>query len=129
MKHRLISCSVIAVAMIGVLSLFLLSMPAAQDGSGPVAKRAADNQATPNRPTPRTADGHVDFSGFYNDYEVSQDPTAEYGALRSDDGNILYQHIGVDEAQQHVPPSSDYTNAAPYKPEYLAKVKAIAATA
>src|SRR5579864_7782913 len=67
MRNRLMSYGVVAMAMLGVLCLFLVSKPAAQDKvtrvtAGPV--RTADKDPA-SMPTPRLSDGHPDFTGFW----------------------------------------------------------------
>ena len=61
MKYRAVNYGIAATAMIAVSVLLLVSMPAAQN-KAPAAKPAA----TGAKATPRTADGHPDFSGFYS---------------------------------------------------------------
>src|SRR6476660_560764 len=123
---RWVNYGVITVAMIGVLVLLLVSMPAAQN-KAPAGKPAAAEK------TPRTADGHPDFSGFYNRDAFHGDPNQELPGQhfinRASDGNIFYDYAGANEAQLHQASEAELKNPPPYKPEYLAKVKEIAATA
>ncbi len=65
MKYRIVSYSVAVVALVGVLSLVLLSVPAAQDGAPTTS--AADV-------TPRLPNGHPDFTGFFNRDHFDGDP-------------------------------------------------------
>src|SRR6202162_4551970 len=67
-------------------------------------------------PTPRTADGHPDLSGFYyNPLDIT--------VKRAADGNIYYS---FGETRTDAPPPRYPEPAEPsYKPEYEAKVKGI----
>jgi hypothetical protein len=67
-------------------------------------------------PTPRTADGHPDLSGFYyNPLDIT--------VKRDADGNIYY---AFGETRTDAPPPRyPEPNEPTYKPEYEAKVKAI----
>jgi hypothetical protein len=129
MKDKRVS---FVLAVVGMLFLSLSNATAQtiQDRAARADERQTRlAEAAKGKPTPRTPDGRPDFSGFFNGYNASDDPTSEFGAFRLPDGSVLYQHIGANDAQQHVPRPTDFSNAAPYKPEYLAKVKEIAATA
>jgi hypothetical protein len=78
------------------------------------------------KPTPRTPDGHVDFTGFWIDYYT--DPvgdTVEYSKLNNsklyndyDDTPRYGSHYEQDVSGTDFP--------IPYKPQYLAKIKASA---
>ncbi len=114
-------------AMLGVLSL--VSMPAAQNRA---AGRAAS--AVPdNAPTPRLANGHPDFTGYWGggggDDVAATFTNPDTGTgdahelVRQDDGSLLFLYRGQDGYEGPVP---EKANQPPYKPEYMAKVKAIA---
>ena len=122
MKTRVISYSIVAAAVFVVLSLLLVSIPAAQNAAP--ARTVA---------TPRLPDGRSNFSGYYAPDRSAGDPVEEVPGRhilnRLPDGSVFFDYAGANQAQLHVPRETDYTNAAPYKPEYLAKVKEIAATA
>src|SRR5688572_3847014 len=40
-------------------------------------RQSKENEVAKAAPTPKTADGHVDFSGFWNSLRNVEDPTAE----------------------------------------------------
>ena len=72
-----------------------------------------------------TADGHPDLNGFWNT------PPAQTAQQfqRAADGSILFD-FSVDQGKEPlcVDESCQAPNQPPYKPEYMAKVKQIAAT-
>jgi hypothetical protein len=121
MKGRAISYAVVAVAFVAVLSLLLVSMPAAQESG-----------AASNKPVPRLANGKPDFSGFYNRDHFSGDPIeerpGEHIINRLEGGTVFFDYAGANQAQLHVAPQSELDNPPPYKPEYQAKVKEIQKT-
>jgi hypothetical protein len=86
---RWINYGVAAAAMLGVMVLLFVSTPAAQN-TAPAAKAAVK--------TPRTADGHPDFSGFYNRDIFHGDPNQELAGQhfinRASDGNIFLRLRG-----------------------------------
>jgi hypothetical protein len=113
-------------------------------------KAAAQTQAQKNavaaaKPTPRTADGHPDLSGFYNLGDIfAGDPVEEkpgqHVVVRSNDGSVFFDYGGANGAggdgdaqirqtQNGKVNVLDRTCAhcaePPYKPEYMAKMKAI----
>lgn len=126
MKYRMSSYAVAVATMVGVLTLGMVSESAAQNNT-PAAKAAATAKKTP-----RTPDGRPDFSGFYNRDIYHGDPNQELAGQhftnRASDGNIFYDYAGANEAQLHQAPAAEVANPAPYKPEYMAKVKQIQAT-
>lgn len=118
-----------------------------QTASNPAApqSQAAKNAAALAKPTPRTPDGHPDMSGFYNLGDIfAGDPVEEkpgqHVVIRSNDGSVFFDYGGANAGnaeEARVPQTQngkvsllDRTCAhcanPPYKPEYLAKVKAIA---
>ncbi len=121
MKYRIVSYSVAVVALVGVLSLVLLSVPAAQDGAP--ATSAADV-------TPRLPNGHPDFTGFFNRDHFEGDPIeerpGEHVVTRTEDGSIFFNYAGANLPQ--LAATGQKPNQPPYKPEYMEKVKEIAAT-
>lgn len=123
MKGGFTGYSVGTAAIAGLLFLILVSMPSAQS-------------VTPDlKPTPRTSDSHPDLSGFYNDdAQFHQDPNEDkpgvHSVTRTSDGSVLLAFIGVDgetESNSSLNAKQD-ANRPPYKPEYMAKVNALAAT-
>ena len=138
----------VRVAAAGALCLSLACL--AQDRA-PTAKASTESQparasTTAAKPTPRTPDGHPDLSGFYNLGDVyAGDPVEEkpgqHVVVRSADGSVFFDYGGANAAGSEqvgtkVPQTVNgktslldrtCVNCAepPYKPEYLAKAKAI----
>ncbi len=130
----------------GLLSLgaFLLCVPVAAQ-EGPPSGGSSAAQA---KPTPRTPDGHPDFSGFYNLGDIYHgDPLEEkpgqHVVERANDGSVFFDYGGANGAggeagggarvRQIQNGKVNYLDRLcvscenpPYKPEYMAKVKAIA---
>lgn len=133
MKSRILTYGVIAAALVGVLSLLLVSRPAAQGfGNNPAAQAAALA-----KPTPRLSDGHPDLSGFYgtgvagvNNYGIA--PTgslAAGGLVKTADGSLFFDYAGAEGGGGHPEDGGlvrQNPNQPSYKPEYAAKVQAIA---
>jgi hypothetical protein len=107
--------------------------------------QAEKNKAAAAKPTPRTADGHPDLSGFYNLGDIfAGDPVEEkpgqHVVVRANDGSVFFDYGGANSAggdgdaqirqtQNGKVNVLDRTCAhcvePPYKPEYMAKAKAI----
>jgi hypothetical protein len=122
----------------GVLSLLLLSMPAAQNRTTP-ANPAADAQ------TPRTLDGKPSLNGFWVS-RVAGLPEYHTGGpdqkavTRGGDGSVFFDYggagAGVSEGENapatgtpvSTPATRREVSEPSYKPEYAAKVKEIVAT-
>ncbi len=133
----------------GIAALCVLPRLVAQDAGRPAP--AANSQAGKvaagaGKATPRTADGHPDLSGFYNLGDVyAGDPVEEkpgqHVVVRSADGSVFFDYgganaAGSDQVGTKVPQTQngkvsllDRTcvncQEPPYKPEYMAKAKAI----
>lgn len=95
--------------------------------------------------TPRTADGHPDLSGFYNlgdvySGDVKEEKPGQHVVVRSADGSVFFDYgganAGTEQVGTKVPQTvNGKTNLLdrtcescaepPYKPEYMAKAKAI----
>ena len=97
-----------------------------------VSVSATQNAAPAKKPTPRTADGRPDLTGFYNRTHFFGDPVEEipgqHVVTRSANGSVFFDYGGANEAQLGNALSPEETNPPPYKPEYLAMVKEIAAS-
>jgi hypothetical protein len=85
----------------------------------------------------RMADGHPDFSGFYNvdpkageESGANEQSSGPHVLKKLPDGSILYEHTGEVDAGTGLDttPADGGPNVPPYKPEYMQKAKAIAAT-
>jgi len=130
MRNRLAYFTVAAL-ILGMLSAGFVAISAAQNAA-PAAKAAAA------KPTPRLPNGHPDMSGFWfagmgGLPTYGKEPVGSLSNLtRSADGSSFFDYGGANHAGNGedfaLPPAND-PNPAPYKPEYKAKVKAIAATA
>ncbi len=142
MRNRLMSYGVAAIATLGVLCLFLVSKPAAQDKvtkvtAGPV--RTADKDPA-SMPTPRLSDGHPDFTGFWaGGAPPEEDPVAAdlknnpnatvHETTKTADGSIFFSYAGANAAfaaeDGVVGDGSNIKIQAPYKTEYATKVQKI----
>jgi hypothetical protein len=119
------------VALVLFAVLVFVSAPKAQQA--PNAKTAA----AAARPTPKMADGHSDFTGFWlngagglEDYGATATGADDGHLLRLADGSTLWLYGG---GQAAVPNDGKIdlavpANAPPYKPEYMTKVTAIVAS-
>jgi hypothetical protein len=136
-----------AVTVTAGAALCFLPWSMAQDAGQAARTTPAKPAATAaSKPTPRTADGHPDLSGFYNLGDVyAGDPVDEkpgqHVVVRSADGSVFFDYGGANAAGSEqvgtkVPQTQNgktslldrtCVNCAepPYKPEYLAKAKAI----
>ncbi len=113
----------LAAAIAGLL--VVVSMTSAQN-------RTTDSAA---KPTPRMADGHPDFTGFYlggvaglSSYN-DEDGGDDVNLTKLPDGSTIFLYGGPlpqlpnrDQIRDEVP-----ANAPPYKPEYMARVKTLVA--
>jgi hypothetical protein len=115
MKYRITIVSA-AAATLGVLA-FITLLPA-QNQNAPAIRRFPD--------------GHPDLNGFWmNPVKTSADGSDTgpeqvlHTATRVDDGSILFDFAGPNNAQL---PRPQQKNQPPYKPEYMKKVQALAAT-
>jgi hypothetical protein len=127
MQTRVVGYGVIALTLGAVWSV--TSIPAAQNAT-PNGKPTCVGCSVDGKTTPRMPDGHPDLSGFWDD----QDGRSK--VARIDDGSLLYNQGGEAPAnppQRRPAPKavSDTSDSAPtlnpsYKPEFMAKVKAIA---
>ena len=131
MKSRLASSGVAAAALVGVLCLLLVSMPAAQQGGatdviiGREVVRPSVKYDTTS-PTPRLPNGHPDFSGFYGG-KFGDETGGALGSTiaKAPDGSIYFQYSGANTGAS-LPALSQAANQPPYNPEYMAKVEEIA---
>jgi hypothetical protein len=135
-----------AVALsLGLLVSFSVST-LAQEKTAPSNPPASQSAAS--KPTPRTPDGHPDFSGFYNLADVyhgdpKEEKPGQHVVTRSSDGSVFFDYGGANGSTGDDSPGGprirqmqngkvnmlDRTCVSceepPYKPEYMAKVKAI----
>jgi len=128
MKRNVVVCGAVASMLSGMLAI--VSMPAAQNrGNGAAAAKAPDTHTTP-----RLANGHPDFTGFWGGYreggggaagDTGQDNLGKDQLQKEADGSLLFLYLGANGYEGPVPLKE---NQPPYKPEYMEKVKAIAAT-
>ena len=139
-KNCLIAGFLTAAWSFGVLAL--LPAPAA----GQSGQAAASAAAAASKPTPRTPDGHPDFSGFYNLVDIyhgdpKEEKPGQHVVNRAENGSVFFDYGGANggggeegntrirQTQNGKVNMLDRTciscDEPPYKPEYLAKVKAI----
>ncbi len=118
MERRIISYTVVAMAVVGVLSLLLVSIPAAQNET--------PAEMPEERPTPRLANGRPDFSGFYGG-KYGDETGGALGSIgtRFEDGSFHFDYGGTNVGAS-LPALQQEPNQPPYNPEYMAKVKEIA---
>src|SRR3984893_14197738 len=129
----------VMVAAAGLVAFCFLPWCIARDRAPAGQKPAAV------KPTPRMPDGHPDLSGFYNLGDIySGDPVEEkpgqHVVVRSADGSVLFDYGGANGGNEQDGPRIRQTQNGkvnlldrtcvscanpPYKPEYMAKVKAI----
>jgi hypothetical protein len=125
MRIRFAIYSVAAAAVLGLMSLVLVSRPAAQGRGG------RGNAAPDTAPTPRMSDGHPNLTGYW----AAGAPAASDGPganelTRTQDGSLFFSYAGANggtEAAVDGYEGSKPQITAPYKPEYAAKVQKIIA--
>jgi hypothetical protein len=126
MKNRIFTYGVMAAAMLGLVLLVFVSAPKAQQA-------AAKADATAAKPTPRMADGHPDFTGFWlsgvsglSSYADDVD-SADVNLTKTADGSLIFLYGGPAAGLPATAPVNNAVpaNAPPYKPEYMAKVQTL----
>jgi len=148
MSKRILGSGLVAVAVVGVLSLVFVSIPAAQNFG---QQNEAAVKTAEAAPTPRMANGHPSLTGFWAGGGAGEGGTpdaagAESGdatpvagdsftrsgdheITRTPDGSVFFSYAGANGGTEA---GVDGYNArpkttAPYKPEYQAKVDKILA--
>jgi hypothetical protein len=126
MKSRLITYGMACTAMLGVSLLVFVSKPSAQVAvqNGIVNEK---NKKADTTPAPRMSDGHPDFSGFYHGGTsgITDAEDGEQVTTKTADGSIFFDYGGANNGgNENILPGQP----PPYKPEYMAKQKEIAAT-
>ena len=92
--NRLMVGLLAAACSVGLLSL--LPVPAvAQSGQA-----AASAAAAASKPTPRTPDGHPDFSGFYNLADIyhgdpKEEKPGQHVVNRAENGSVFFDYGGA----------------------------------
>ena len=133
MKYRLISIGAATFALL--VAVCLGSAPARSQNSAQPNKPACVGCSVDGKTTPRMADGHPDLNGFWGGGAGGGD--SSHVAARGADGSVLFDFGGnqFDEAGATLSatPGDNFDGQVdnpalqpPYKPEYMAKVKAIA---
>jgi len=125
-KNRYLCYGIAATAFALAFSSFVISTPAAQNQAA-AAKSA--------KPTPRTPDGHPDFTGFYVNVVAgvptyNNENSTEKLLTKTSDGSIFFDYAGAEGGGGHPDDGANQKqdpNQPPYKPEYMTKVKALAA--
>ncbi len=137
MNNRFASYSVAGLAAFGVILLLFGSQSNAQNAADRAARAKERAAAAAAKPTPRMADGHPDFSGFYAGQAELGDPREEDGGhvvTKTNDGSVFFSYGGANTGGQaglDGNPTGEGGPAQqppPYKPEYLAKHQKIVAT-
>jgi hypothetical protein len=112
-KNGLAKYGLATAGLLGLLCFLLVSAPAAQNG-------AAKTEA---KPTPRLANGHVDFSGYYRGGLAGTGVPGEEVLTKAPDGSAFYAYggatVGLEGSAEEV--AARDKNPPPYKPEYKAK--------
>jgi len=133
MKHS--SGRVTAILGIGsallAIMLFASTSAVAQD-KAPAGKGPCIGCSTDGKTTPHTADGHPDLSGYWGGGGGGGNNTQQFE--RSNDGSILFDFSTSFNDRPLCKPDDETArcldpNEPPYKPEYMSKVRAIAAKA
>jgi len=125
MKTRPTRYGVFTVSLIAMVSLAWVATTAAQNRGGADPKAAA-------KATPRLPSGHPNLSGFYINGVAGipgygEDPVGDAANLyKQKDGSILFLYGGAQEGLPSADLQKQNANQPSYKPEYMAKVKAIA---
>jgi len=128
MKPHLSRYGLAAAALLAAGLLMFVSASKAQQRGG-----RAD--AAASKPTPRMADGHPDFTGFWLDQVAGINYGNDAGAsedgnlTRLPDGSTIFLYGGAQASVPNEGPVSTAVpaNAPPYKPEYMAKVQQLVA--
>jgi len=123
MRRRLIGYGLAVAGAAAAWSLVFI--PAAAQNAATTAKPPCVGCSVDGKTTPRTADGHPDLSGFWNNPD-----NLGHISNRADDGSVLFDFAGSLTADEFTRRGDQpqQQNQPPYKPEYMEKVKAIAAT-
>ena len=138
MKFRLIAYGAIAAAFL-IAAALLISRPAAAQSKAPAV--TCIGCSVDGKTTPRLPDGHPDLNGFWGGLSGGAAPGGDHISARSVDGSVLFDFGGADINAQgqnrsaiHTGDNEGWSVGSPkpednpvYKPEYDAKVKAIAA--
>src|SRR5437868_1320065 len=87
MRTRLMGCGVVAALCVAALSF--ISVPAAAQNTAPLGKPS-------DKTTPRTADGHPNLNGFWNDSGQFHVPDVDgHSITRVDDGSVFFDFAGA----------------------------------
>jgi hypothetical protein len=140
MNRPVLGYSLLTLAVVCVLSLALVSMVGAQNNNqprfstSPAAIAPATDKDAANKPTPRMSDGHPSLTGFWASGgfagAATDDPNATvHETTRTPDGSIFFSYAGANGGTEAAEDGYEVhpRTTAPYKPEYLAKVKQIVA--
>jgi hypothetical protein len=121
-KYRFVSKEAIVVSL---LVGPCLALPVVAQNGAPTASAPCIGCSVDGKTTPRTADGHPDLSGLWTNRGNG------HLSARTDDGSVLFD-FGGNNAARPAPAPGAAAPAPPaplaepsYKPEFMAKVKAI----
>ena len=122
MKSRYPSYGAAVAATLAMVLLVFVAVPHAQQANPRQAAAAA-------KPTPKMADGHPDFTGFWlngaaglSNYAGTEGEADDGNLKRLPDGSLLWLYGGPVAGVPNEGPVNNAVpaNAPPYKPEYLA---------
>ena len=124
MKTRSFAHGAWVAAILAAILLVFVSAPRAQQQNPKASALAA-------KPTPKMADGHPDFTGFWltnvaGITYANDDGASEDGNLnRLPDGSFIFLYGGAAAGLPAEGPANNAipANAPPYKPEYMTKVQ------
>jgi hypothetical protein len=116
MSSRNLHFGLAVAAVAAGLSLLMVSLPAAQNGTAGAKASGATIKRFP--------DGHPDLNGYWSNPQVNTEDGSGPGHLgvRAADGSVLFDFGGPNNAQLKATQRTDQPH---YKPEYAAKVKAL----
>jgi hypothetical protein len=119
----------------GAAAVIAVAWTASLSGLKAQQQNAKLNAAS-TKSTPRMADGHPDFTGFWLDnvagitYGNDEGKSEDGNLTRLPDGSTIFLYGGAAAGIPNEGPVSNAmpANAPPYKPEYLAKVQTLVAS-
>jgi hypothetical protein len=140
MRNRLITYTVLTIAVIAALSFLTFSRAAAQNAPA-TGKPSCIGCSPDGKATPRLPDGHPDLNGFWGGLTAGTAQGGNHISERGADGSVLFDFGGADFNEQGQNRSAIAAGDSPgwnigsakpednptYKPEYDAKMRAIAA--
>jgi hypothetical protein len=125
MRHTKLIPAAIALAALSFSVTKINAQATAYNSGSPKADPA-------KKPTPRSADGHPDLTGYWvgGVAGISQAAAGEQLTTKSADGSVFFDYGGANGGGGNKPEgkAKEDPNQPSYKPEYLAKVQEVAKT-